>query len=281
VLIDLHTHSRASDGTDEPAGVIATAAAAGLDAVALTDHDTTAGWEQAAQAARRLGVTLIPGAEISCQVEGISVHMLAYLHDPADPALLAELDLTREDRVGRAQRIVARLSEDFSISWDDVLEQVDDRATVGRPHIADALVARGVVDSRDEAFSTLLNSGSPYYLPHYAPQAAQIVRLVHAAGGVTVIAHCLARQRGRVLQDDDLAGLAAAGMSGIEVDHRDHSPADRVHLRSAAARLGLLATGSSDYHGTGKLNQIGENTTSPQVLEQIIALGTASRVVRP
>lgn len=261
--------------------MIASAAAAGLGAVALTDHDTTAGWPEAAQEARRLGVTLVPGAEISCQVSGISVHMLAYLHDPHDPGLLAELVRTRDDRVGRAQRIVARLAQDVTITWDDVLAQADDRATVGRPHIADALVARGVVASRDEAFATLLHSGSPYYLPHYAPQASDIVRLVAAAGGVTVIAHCLARRRGRVLQDDDLAALAAAGMAGIEVDHRDHSPSDRAHLLDVAAGLDLLTTGSSDYHGTGKLNRLGENTTSPQVLEQLIARGTPARVVRP
>jgi predicted metal-dependent phosphoesterase TrpH len=280
VSIDLHTHSRASDGTDEPAAVVAAATAAGLDVVALTDHDTTAGWEQAANAAREQQITLVPGAEISCQVGGISVHMLAYLHDPANPGLLAEMDHTRDDRVGRAQRIVTRLAEDFPLIWDDVLAQVDDRATVGRPHIADALVARGVVASRDEAFATLLNSRSPYYLPHYAPAASQIVRLVRSAGGVAVIAHCLARRRGRVLTDEDLAELAGAGMAGIEVDHRDHTDADREHLRAVAAGLGLLATGSSDYHGTGKINRIGENTTAPAVLEQIIEQGTPERVVR-
>ena len=277
--IDLHTHSRASDGTDEPAEVIAAACAAGLDVVALTDHDTTAGWAQAGAEARRRGVALIPGAEISCQVGGIGVHMLAYLHDPDEPELLAEMERTREDRVARARRIVDRLARDYPLTYPDVLRQVDDRATVGRPHIADALIANGVVADREEAFATLLNSRSPYYLPHYAPDAGQVARLVRAAGGVPVIAHCRARHRGRVITDDDIRDLADDGMLGIEVDHRDHADAERSQLRALAKDLDLLVTGSSDYHGTGKLNRIGENTTAPDQLERLIALGTPQRVV--
>jgi predicted metal-dependent phosphoesterase TrpH len=281
VLIDLHAHSTASDGTDSPAGVMEVAAASGLDVIALTDHDTTGGWEAAAQAARRLGVVLVPGAEISCHVRGIGVHLLAYLHDPKDAALLAETDRTRRDRVGRAQRMVEAMSVDLDISWSDVLEQVGPDATVGRPHLADALVVRGVVASRDEAFATVLHSRSPYYRPHYSPDAARIVRLVRSAGGVTVMAHPRAGRRGRVVDGADLAELAAAGLSGLEVDHRDNAEEDRVVLRAVARELGLLRTGSSDYHGSGKQNLIGEHTTSPEVLEQIIELGTRERVVRP
>ncbi len=164
---------------------------------------------------------------------------------------------------------------------DDVLAQADERATVGRPHIADALIANGVVTSRDEAFATLLHSRSPYYLRHYAPMADEMAQLVRAAGGVPVIAHCRAAQRGRVITDGDIADLAAAGLLGIEVDHRDHSGTDRAELRELAGRLGLLMTGSSDYHGAGKPNRIGENTTAPAQLERLIALGTAARVVQP
>jgi predicted metal-dependent phosphoesterase TrpH len=281
VPIDLHLHSTASDGTDTPAQVMEVAAAAGLGTVALTDHDTTAGWDEAAGAARRLGLTLLPGAEISCHVDGISVHMLAYLHDSADPGMLAETTQTRQDRLTRAQRMVRRMSRDIDITWADVLEHVAPAATVGRPHLADALVAAGVVASRDEAFATLLSNRSPYYLPHYAPDAGRMVELIRAAGGVAVMAHPRAGRRGRTVGAYDIAELAAAGMAGLEVDHRDNAEPDRIELRELARELGLLTTGSSDYHGTGKHNRIGENTTSPEALERIVELGTAERVVRP
>jgi predicted metal-dependent phosphoesterase TrpH len=261
--------------------VIAAAATAGLEVVALTDHDTTAGWAEASAEARRRGITLIPGAEISCQVDGIGVHMLAYLHDPDDPDLRTEMSRTRDDRVHRARRIVERLARDVPLTYADVLKHVDGRATVGRPHIADALVANGVVADRDEAFATLLNSRSPYYLPHYAPRASQVATLVRTAGGVPVIAHCRARHRGRVIADDDIADLVDAGMLGIEVDHRDHTDVDRAQLRRLADELDLLVTGSSDYHGAGKLNRIGENTTAPRMLERLIESGTPQRVVKP
>jgi predicted metal-dependent phosphoesterase TrpH len=281
VRIDLHVHSTASDGTDSPAEVMAEAAAAGLDAVALTDHDTTAGWDEAGVAARELGLTLVPGAEISCQIGGIGVHMLAYLHDPQDPAILEEEAQTRLARLDRAQRMVRRMSRDYDITWADVLEHVDPAATVGRPHLADALVASGVVDSRDEAFAGILSSRSPYYLGHYAPDAERIVRLIRRAGGVPVMAHPMAGKRGRLVTFDDIADLADAGLVGLEVDHRDNEPGDREMLRGLAQELGLLATGSSDFHGTGKQNRIGENSTAPEVLEKIIALGTPERVIRP
>ncbi len=261
--------------------MIEVAAAAGVDVVALTDHDSSAGWQDASVAARRLGLTLLPGAEISCQFRGIGVHLLAYLYDPQDPALLAETTRTRLDRFDRAQRMVQRMSRDLDITWADVLEHVGPAATVGRPHLADALVTLGVVESRDEAFATLLHARSPYYLPHYSPDAARIVRLVLAAGGVPVMAHPRAGKRGRIVSLDDIGELAAAGLVGLEVDHRDNAEQDRQLLRELAKDLNLLTTGSSDYHGTGKQNRIAENTTSRAVLEQIIELGTADRVVRP
>ncbi len=279
--IDLHLHSTASDGTDSPAELIEIAAGAGLDVVAITDHDSTAGWPAAAETSRRVGLTLVPGAEISCQTRGIGVHMLAYLFDPADPALLAETSRTRTDRLDRAQRMVQRMSRDLDITWADVLEHVDSSATVGRPHLADALVANGVVSSRDEAFATLLHARSPYYLPHYAPDAALIVELVRSAGGVPVMAHPRAGKRGRLVSVADIGDLADAGLAGLEVDHRDNEPADRVLLRDLARDLDLLTTGSSDYHGTGKQNRIGEFTTAPEVLEKLVAMGTPERVVRP
>jgi predicted metal-dependent phosphoesterase TrpH len=276
VRIDLHAHSRASDGTDSPAGVVAAAAVAGLDVVALTDHDTVAGWDQAAQAADRLGVGLVPGVEISCLAGWVSVHMLAYLPDPTHPGLVAEFARTRDDRVRRARRMVDLIAVDHPLSWNDVLDQVHEGATVGRPHIADALVALGLVADREEAFTEILATGSRYHVRHYAPQAADVVTMVRDAGGVPVMAHPRAGRRGRVVSDAVIADLAAAGLAGLEVDHRDHLLAERAQLRALAAELGLLVTGSSDYHGLGKDNVLGENLTAPDVLAAIRAQARSS-----
>ncbi len=282
--IDLHTHSRASDGTDSPRGVLEAAAGAGLDVVALTDHDTTAGWAEAADAVATTGVALVRGTEISTRVttEGgsISVHLLSYLHDPEDAVLRAECDRTRDDRLTRARRMTERLAEDFPLTWDDVVAQTGDDATVGRPHLADALVAAGVVSSRDEAFATMLHPGARYYVPHYAPDTDAAVRAVLGAGGVPVMAHPGAGGRGRTVSEATIAALAAAGLAGLEVDHRDHDAATRDRLRGLAGELGLLVTGSSDYHGTGKLNRIGEHVTAPEVLAQIEERGLLD-VIRP
>jgi predicted metal-dependent phosphoesterase TrpH len=277
VRIDLHVHSTASDGSQPPADVVAAAGDAGLDVVALTDHDSTEGWAEALAAGERLGVGVVPGVEISCKMRDISVHLLSYRHDPADADLHAELTLTREDRVGRAHRMVQRIAADYPLTWDDVLEHVSEGATVGRPHIADAMVARGLVGSRDEAFLATLHRSSPYYVAHYAPQAVDVVRLVLAAGGVPVMAHPRAGRRGRVVTDDDIAALAAAGLVGVEADHPDHTPAEREAVRGLAGELGLLVTGSSDYHGPVRPNRLGAFTTDPQVYEAILAAGRGSR----
>src|SRR3954451_21972282 len=281
MAIDLHVHSTASDGTDKPAAVVAAAAAAGVEVIALTDHDTTAGWAEAAAAVPRTRVTLVPGAEISTQAGVISIHLLAYLLDPAEPALAAEMARTRTDRLSRARRMVDLIARDQALTWAQVQAQVEAGATVGRPHIADAMVAAGLVRSRDEAFATALHSRSPYYVPHYAPDVVDAVRLVRDAGGVPVMAHPLAARRGRTVSDAVIADMAAAGLAGLEVAHRDHEPEEREHLQRVARDLGLFTTGSSDYHGTGKLNRIGENVTDPAVLEQIEAQGTGTPVVRP
>jgi len=283
-VIDLHTHSCESDGTQTPRQVLQAAAAAGVRTVALTDHDTTAGWAQAAQAVDETDVALVRGIEISTRAAtpdgGISVHLLAYLHDPEHPALLAELTRTRDDRVARARRMTERLAEDFPLTWDDVVAQTSHGATVGRPHLADALVAAGVVEHRDEAFATMLHPGAPYYVPHYAPDTADAVQAVLAAGGVPVMAHPRAGQRGRVVTEQTIAELATVGLAGLEVDHRDHDASDRARLRELAAELGLLVTGASDYHGAGKQNRLGEHTTDPAVLAEIEDRGTLE-VLRP
>lgn len=280
--IDLHTHSNVSDGTEAPGAVMASAAAAGLDAVALTDHDSTAGWGEAAEAARTLGLIFVPGMEVSCRTEdGISVHVLSYLHDPSHPGLLAEIAKSRSARVSRAERMVERLAEDYPISWDDVQEQVAPGATIGRPHIADALVAAGVVPSRSAAFAGILTGRSRYFVAHYAPDPAHAVRLIRDAGGVPVFAHPEASARGRVVGERTYLEMIDAGLAGLEIEHRDNPQDGRVYLRRLAAEHSLLVTGSSDYHGTGKPNLLGENTTSAEVLERITELGTGTPVVRP
>jgi predicted metal-dependent phosphoesterase TrpH len=280
VLIDLHAHSSVSDGTEPPEVVVAAAARAGLDVVALTDHDTTAGWAAAARAAWREGVALVPGTEISCAVAGTSVHLLSYLHDPTSAGLRDEIELARDSRESRAVRMVQLLGEDVDLTWEHVLEHVGEGTTIGRPHIADALVARGLVRDRSEAFAGLLSARGPYYVRHHAPHPVDAVRLVVEAGGVPVMAHPLARARGRVVDDEVIEEMAAAGLAGLEVDHRDNDPQARDHLRRLAGRLELLVTGSSDYHGTGKPNRLGEHTTDPAVLDEIEARASGSTVVR-
>ena len=278
--VDLHTHSTASDGTQPPGEVVSCAAEAGLDVLALTDHDTTTGWDEAAAAAGRQGIALVRGIEISCQHDGISLHLLGYLQDPAAPGLLMELDRSRRSRETRAQGIVELLSRDVPLTWDDVLEHVGTRATIGRPHIADAMVAKGIVPSRDRGFADYLYEGSPYYAAHYAPDPVRAVRLLVEAGGVAVMAHPFASSRGPIVQDSVIEAMAEAGMAGLEVHHRDHS-ADQVrHGLDLAASLELFVTGSSDYHGAGKPNLLGENTTDPVVLQRIEELATGVQVLR-
>lgn len=277
-VIDLHTHSTASDGTDSPARLVEVAARAGIATLAITDHDTAAGWPEAAEAAGRHQIGLVRGAEISAFATapgfGTGVHLLAYLHDPAHPDLLAETERTRGDRESRARRMVDLLAEDFPITWDDLLAQTQSGTTIGRPHIADALAAAGVVRDREEAFATMLHSGTRYYVRHYAPDAVDAVRAVRAAGGVPVLAHPGADIRGLVVPDETIEELAAAGLAGLEVDHRDHTPDTRRRLRDLARSLDLLVTGSSDFHGeSGKPNRLGENTTEPDVLEAIAEQG--------
>jgi predicted metal-dependent phosphoesterase TrpH len=281
VRIDLHAHSNVSDGTEPPAAVVAAAAAAGLDVIALTDHDSTDGWDEASNAAANSGVALVPGMEISCRTEqGISVHLLSYLHDPTHEGLLEEITKARDARLTRAERMVTLLSEDYPLTWDDVIHHVAPGATLGRPHIADALVAAGVVADRSEAFTSILTSHSRYFVQHYAPEPALAVELVCAAGGVPVFAHPVASSRGRVVGEQTYRDMIDAGLAGVEVDHRDNSDEGRKFLRGLAARHGLLMTGSSDYHGEGKPNRLGENLTAPEAFARIEELGTGSAVVR-
>ena len=280
--IDLHTHSTASDGTEAPAVVVGQAVAAGLDTVALTDHDTTLGWAEASDAARRLGIVLVPGIEVSCSRRWQSIHLLAYLPDPQHPALVAELERARESRDTRLDRMVEKMAAaGIPVTLEAVRTEVEEGATAGRPHIADALVTAGVVGHRDEAFARWLGSDSPYYVAHYAPDPVHAVGVVRAAGGVPVVAHPWSGTRGRVVSDALVEELAAAGLAGLEVHHRDHDADAARHLTGLARSLGLLVTGSSDYHGEGKLNRLGEHTTAPEVLDAIESIATGTAVVRP
>jgi predicted metal-dependent phosphoesterase TrpH len=278
VRIDLHTHSTVSDGTDSPAALVELAAAAGLDVVGLTDHDSTLGWDEAAASAQRMGIALVRGVELSARMAGRSVHILSYLHDRSDPGLNAESAQVRDSRVTRAERMVQRLAADYPIDWQAVVAQTAPGTTIGRPHIADALVAAGVSPNRSAAFASLLAPGGPYYVRHYATPAAQMVRLIRNAGGVPVLAHPGAKSRGNPVDDDDIVHMCEAGLAGLEVRHRDNPPEERARLERLAERLNLLVTGSSDYHGTGKPNRLGENLTDAPTLNAILAQGAAPLV---
>ncbi|GGQ59883.1 phosphatase [Streptomyces griseorubens] len=274
--IDLHTHSTASDGTDTPAELVRKAAAAGLDVVALTDHDTTRGHAEAL-AALPQGLTLVTGAELSCRLDGVSMHLLAYLFDPEEPALLAERELVRDDRVPRAKGMIARLNElGVPVTWEQVA-RIAGNGSVGRPHVASALVELGVVDSVSDAFTPeWLADGGRAYVPKHETDPFEAVRLVKNAGGVAVFAHPAAVKRGRTVPDSAIAELARAGLDGIEVDHMDHDPGTRARLRGLAGELELLVTGSSDYHGSRKTCVLGEFSTDPEVYGEITRRATGA-----
>jgi predicted metal-dependent phosphoesterase TrpH len=284
MLIDLHTHSSVSDGTETPAELMATARAAGLDVVGLTDHDTTAGWA-AAEAARPPGLTVVPGMELSCRwfppdSPPISVHLLAYLFDPLHPGFAAERARLRDERLGRGERIVQALVADgYPVVWEQIVAGCAG-GVVGRPHVARALVDADVVASVDDAFATLLHHRSPYYVTKADTDAREGIALIRAAGGVPVFAHGLATTRGRIVGDEAIAAMAEVGLLGLEVDHPDHTPDQRAHLGRLADDLGLIRTGSSDYHGTNKRTAIAVCTTEPPQFEALLAAGTGSAPYR-
>lgn len=271
--IDLHAHSAVSDGTDTPAELMRAAARANLDVVAITDHDTIAGWHEASAAVAASGVALVRGIEISCAAAGITVHLLGYLFNPDRAGDLLELlAAARAARVKRIEQMTALVAKDYPITLADVYRQAGDATTLGRPHLADALVAAGVVPDRSAAFTSLLKTSSPYYVRYQAPDPVLVTELVRAAGGVPVLAHPRAalRQR-RLVSVETIRQMVQAGLFALEADHRDHNEAARLQVRALAKELGVETTGSSDYHGDGKPNRLGENLTCPAVYEQLVA----------
>ena len=280
-MIDLHTHTTCSDGTDTPRELVNKAIVQRIEVLGITDHDTTSGWQEATQALRG-SLQLALGAEISCLTnDGISVHMLGMLFDPNHQEMQTVLEETRDGRLPRMRKMIEKMrAEGMDISIQDVENAMPVGATMGRPHLADALVSKKIVKSRDEAFIDLLHNDSRFYVSHAAPTPTEAVALIRRAGGVAVIAHPFASHRGQILKADDFADLVAAGLNGIEVDHRDQNPEERAMLRVIAHELDLVITGSSDYHGTGKMNSLAENHTNRQQWQRLEAQADARRVVK-
>lgn len=278
--IDLHTHSLRSDGRGTPDLVMREAAEAGLDIVALTDHDTVAGWDEARSVATELGLGFIPGIELTTRVQRntehkFTVHLLAYLPDPNDPQLKAVLSDSVDSRIDRLQQITERLSEDFDITWQHVEQVLADGKVAGRPAIADAMIERGIIQTRDPLFDWV-RPGTKYYVPNRGvPETVDAIAMVRAAGGVPVIAHPMARGHGPNPGDPmpraHFLDLIEAGLAGFEAFHRDVPDHVRDWLVALSEEFDLFVTGSSDYHGTGKENRLGENLTQPQALNRLLA----------
>jgi len=268
--IDLHTHSNESDGTDTPLELLNKVAEAEIDRFALTDHDSIAGWQQIKDLVPS-GIELVIGAEVSCQtVDALSVHMLGFLFDPENKALIDSMNETRGNRITRMERIVGRLQEaGIDISVEDVYAEVSEGATIGRPHLADAMIRKGIVRERGEAFGRFLHNRSKFYIPDASPTPEEAIRLIKEAGGVAVIAHPFASLRGRIISSEYLESLIDAGLDGIEILHRDHSEGERDQLLALVRRYALLVTGGSDYHGKRKVNRLGENLTELSQWEKI------------
>jgi len=279
-MIDLHTHTNCSDGTDSPRELVNKAIVQGLEVLGISDHDTTSSWKEATESLRG-SLKLALGSEISCLTpDGISVHMLGLLFDPQHQEMQQVLEETRDGRLPRMRKMIEKMrAEGMDISIEDVEQAMPKGATMGRPHLADALVAKKIVKSRDEAFVDLLHNESRFYVSHAAPTPVEAIKLIRRAGGVAVIAHPFASHRGQILKAEDFSDLVAAGLNGIEVDHRDQNPDERAMLRTIARDLDLVITGSSDYHGTGKLNSLAENHTHREQWEKLESQANARRVV--
>ncbi|HEY5252339.1 MAG TPA: PHP domain-containing protein [Acidimicrobiales bacterium] len=261
-MIDLHTHSTVSDGSEPPTSIPEMAAAAGCSAVALTDHDSLSGLAEARAAADKLGITLVPGCEVSCRKPppppgqrpiGGSVHVLVYFVEPGDGPLQDELVALRRDRAERNASLRARLDElGVPVDYDAMVAEAGGEAGLGRPHFARALVRAGAVESIDDAFDRFLADGKAAYVPKSRLSPADVARLAVASGGIAVLAHPLTLGLDPSALERLVAELAEAGLGGIEAIYGRYTTDQRRGLRRMAKRLGLAATGGSDYHGTFK-----------------------------
>ena len=273
---DLHTHSLHSDGTTAAAEIAVEAASVGLAGFSLTDHDTVEGWNGARAAAAEAGIDFLPGMEITTKHDYRSTHLLAYGFEPTAPELTAALARVRDSRHGRAREMVTRLAADFDIDWHSIIEGGEDR-TLGRPHIADALVGAGYYADRGAAFDDVLHPRSPYYVPTYAIETEDAIRMVLQAGGVPVLAHPAAARQSRAVYLSALERFVAAGLWGIELDHPENREDWLPPLASFAASHGLHVTGASDYHGAGKANRLGERTSSAETWQAIRGLAAVEQ----
>lgn len=275
---DLHCHTVFSDGTCTPTSLVLQACELGLQGVAICDHDTSAGWEEFHTAAVQANLPVLYGTEITAQANkgATSVHVLAYQYDPLDPVIMQLFASTRQARLQRTRRMVEALSADYPITWQSVIDQANkgEQTTIGRPHIADALVALGVYRERSEAFAHAVSVHSPYYIPTPSPDVHEVIDAIKHAGGVSVIAHLGDRQRNEtLLRDEQIADLVKEGLDGLEVYHRGNQPDQRDRLLRLANQHQLLVTGGSDWHGNGKPNRLAENTTDYATVMKIIERG--------
>jgi predicted metal-dependent phosphoesterase TrpH len=269
---DLHTHSTRSDGTLSPSDVVALAAERELGGIALTDHDTTAGLQEARAAARDRGLVVLTGIEFSAEHDGQPVHVLGYAFDPEEPRFLAKREWIRDGRVGRAERMVSKLRElGADVRFERVLELAAG-GSVGRPHVARAMVQAGVVPDISSAFSLeWIGTGGRAYVPKAAVTPVEAVELIRGAGGAVVLAHPSIHAGAKAVPEPVIRAMAAAGMAGLEVDHPDQSEEDRAHWRELAAELGLETTGSSDCHGALYGYRMGVCRTPELVVDRLLA----------
>ena len=288
-VIDLHAHTTASDGDDRPAELIAHAVASGVNVLALTDHDTMSGLSEASEAVSGSGMMLIPGIELSAQVideeAGAiprSVHLLGYGVDSANAVLAGEMEKIRAHRDDRLRLMVEKLASDYQLTWDEVSRGMPPGATPGRPHIAQVLIDKGYFPDTSAAFAGPLRADGPYHVPHYAPRLHRALQVIVEAGGVPVLAHPYTGARSGAIRHDqtlsrvleDYQVFVEAGLAGLEINHRENTDEGKEVLRAVASEYSLIVTGSSDYHGTRKPNQLGENTTDESQLERILEHAT-------
>ncbi len=278
--IDLHAHSNVSDGTETPRELVRQAAElARLDVVAITDHDGVGGWPEAQAAAVQYGIRVVPGVELSCTRGAASIHVLGYLIDPSAPGVEDELIAIRAGRTDRLPAMLAALARhDMPLTEEQVWASAGSAESLGRPHVADAMIAAGYVSDRKEAFDKWLAEDRPAHISRYAPDVVDGVTMILGAGGIPVIAHPWGRESRATMTPDLVAELAELGLAGLEVHHHDHDAATQRALTQLAGELDLVATGGSDWHGTGKVDHdLGSNLTDADAFTALLERQPAPR----